>query len=69
MQLAPESVRGREIGKLTTFWFFGQFISPLLLLPFITEFSQESVFAGIAVITAILCISFLFSKRLWKQAG
>lgn len=69
MQLAPTSVRGREIGKLTTFWFFGQFISPILLLPFITKFSQEYVFAGIAAITAILCILFLFSRRLWQQAG
>jgi len=69
MQMAPPSVRGREIGKLTTFWFFGQFVSPLLLLPFITKFSQGSVFGGIAILTAILSILFLFSGRLWRQAG
>jgi len=69
MQLAPPAVRGREIGKLTTFWFLGQFISPLVLLPFINSFSQESVFKGIGWITGILCILFLFSSRLWKPAG
>ena len=69
MQLAPPAVRGREIGKLTTFWFPGQFISPSVLLPFINSFSQESVFTGIGWITGILCILFLFSSRLWKPAG
>ncbi|HSR59374.1 MAG TPA: MFS transporter [Robiginitalea sp.] len=69
MQLAPPAVRGREIGKLTTFWFLGQFVSPLVLLPFISSFSQESVFTGIGWITGILCILFLFSARLWKAAG
>lgn len=69
MQLAPPAVRGREIGKLTTFWFLGQFVSPLVLLPFISSFSQESVFIGIGWITGILCILFLFSARLWKAAG
>ncbi len=69
MQLAPPAVRGREIGKLTTFWFLGQFVSPLILLPFINSFSQETVFTGIGWITGILCILFLLSARLWKPAG
>jgi MFS family permease len=69
MQLAPPAVRGREIGKLTTFWFLGQFVSPLILLPFINSYDQELVFTGIAWITGILCILFLFSARLWKPAG
>lgn len=69
MQLAPPSVRGREIGKLTTFWFLGQFISPLVLLPFINSISQQTVFAGIALITTCLCIAFPFTNPLWRQAG
>ena len=69
MQLAPPAVRGREIGKLTTFWFLGQFVSPLILLPFINSYDQGLVFTGIALITGILCILFLFSARLWKPAG
>ena len=26
MKIAPPEIRGKEIGKLTTFWFFGQFL-------------------------------------------
>jgi len=66
MQLAPPSIRGREIGKLTTFWFLGQFIAPLVILPFINEYSQTFVFGGIAIITGILCIFFLLSKNYWS---
>ncbi len=66
MQLAPPSIRGREIGKLTTFWFLGQFIAPLVILPFINEYSQTSVFGGIAIITGILCIFFFLSNKYWS---
>jgi MFS family permease len=66
MQLAPPSIRGREIGKLTTFWFLGQFIAPLVLLPFISKYSQGSVFEGIALITGILCIFFFLSRKYWN---
>ncbi|MGB5404024.1 MAG: MFS transporter [Robiginitalea sp.] len=66
MQLAPPSIRGREIGKLTTFWFLGQFIAPLVILPFINEYSQTSVFGGIAIITGILCIFFFLSHKYWS---
>ena len=66
MQLAPPSIRGREIGKLTTFWFLGQFIAPIVLLPFISKYSQASVFEGIAIITGILCIFFFLSRKYWN---
>ena len=33
MKLAPPEIRGKEIGKLTTFWFLGQFLSPVLIFP------------------------------------
>ncbi len=66
MQLAPPAIRGREIGKLTTFWFLGQFIAPLVILPFINEYSQTSVFGGIAIITGILCIFFFLSHKYWS---
>ncbi len=69
MQLAPPAVRGREIGKLTTFWFLGQFIAPIVLLPFINAYSQASVFSGIALITGILCIFFFMSKKYWSPVA
>ncbi len=33
MRIAPPEIRGREIGRLTTFWFMGQFLSPVILQP------------------------------------
>jgi MFS family permease len=48
MQLAPPEIRGREIGRLTTFWFMGQFLSPLVLLPFLEYFSQSQLFFVLA---------------------
>ncbi|EAR14729.1 MFS permease (drug) [Robiginitalea biformata HTCC2501] len=69
MQLAPPAVRGKQIGRLTTFWFLGQFISPLVLLPFIGLYSLETVFLGIGILTAALALLFLMSSPLWKKAG
>ena len=69
MQLAPPAVRGKQIGRLTTFWFLGQFISPLVLLPFIGLYSLETVFLGIGILTGALALLFLISSPLWKKAG
>lgn len=54
MQLAPPEIRGQEIGKLTTFWFIGQFLSPILLLPLLNFFSQQQLFEILAVLLIIL---------------
>ena len=58
MQLAPQEIRGREIGRLTTFWFMGQFLSPIILLPFLEMFSHSEMFFILAGI--LLCLSILF---------
>jgi len=67
MQLAPPEVRGREIGRLTTFWFIGQFLSPLVLLPFLEYFSQSQLFFVLAGILICLSISFLVSFLITKK--
>lgn len=59
MQLAPLEIRGREIGRLTTFWFLGQFLSPLLLLPFLDYFTQSQLYYVIAGILAGLSLVFI----------
>ncbi len=61
MQLAPPQIRGREIGRLTTFWFLGQFLSPLVLLPFLEFFSQASLFYVLAGILFGLSLFFIGS--------
>jgi len=59
MQLAPPEIRGREIGRLTTFWFMGQFLSPIVLLPFLDYMSQSQLFLTIAAVLFGLSILFL----------
>ena len=60
MQLAPLEIRGREIGKLTTFWFTGQFLSPVLLLPFLKYVTQSQLFYILGCILLLLSITFIF---------
>ncbi|TVZ57959.1 putative MFS family arabinose efflux permease [Flavobacteriaceae bacterium MAR_2010_105] len=58
MQLAPLEIRGREIGRLTTFWFMGQFLSPIILLPLLEVISQAQLFYTIAIVLVMLSLSF-----------
>lgn len=67
MQLAPPEIRGREIGRLTTFWFMGQFLSPILLLPFLEYISQSQLFFFLAIILAGMCLVFLIWNQLIKS--
>jgi MFS family permease len=59
MQLAPQEIRGREIGRLTTFWFMGQFLSPIILLPVLDYFSLAQLFQGLALVLFGLSAVFL----------
>jgi len=68
MQLAPQEVRGREIGRLTTFWFMGQFLSPLVLLPFLEFFSQSQLFYVLAAILFVLFLYFITTHYLQGRA-
>ena len=65
MQLAPPEIRGKEIGRLTTFWFMGQFLSPLLLLPLLDFLSQSQLFyllAGILLFLSSFYLVFHFIR-------
>ncbi|MCK5401366.1 MAG: MFS transporter [Flavobacteriaceae bacterium] len=61
MQLAPPEIRGKEIGRLTTFWFMGQFLSPIVLLPFLDYISQSQLFFALAWVLLGLSILFLLT--------
>jgi MFS family permease len=65
MQLAPLEIRGREIGRLTTFWFMGQFLSPIVLLPFLDYFTQAQLFYGLGII--LFGMGFFFFIWYWSQ--
>jgi len=65
MKIAPPEIRGKEIGKLTTFWFFGQFISPIILFPVLNMLSLSSTFmvaAGLLFLMSSGFMIFHFSK-------
>ncbi len=65
MKIAPPEIRGKEIGKLTTFWFFGQFLSPIIFFPVLNILSLSSTFMLASGFLFLMSISFLifhFSK-------
>ncbi len=46
MKIAPPATRGKEIGKLTIFWFLGQFLSPTITFPVLNILSLSHFYAG-----------------------
>ena len=65
MKIAPPEIRGKEIGKLTTFWFLGQFLSPVIIAPVLKNLSLASTFMMAAGFLFLLSLGFLlfhFSK-------
>jgi len=65
MKIAPPEIRGKEIGKLTTFWFFGQFISPIVIFPVLQVLPLSSTFmvgAGLLFLISSAFVIFQLSK-------
>ncbi len=67
MRIAPPAIRGREIGRLTTFWFLGQFLSPVLLLPVSRMYSISSTFMIAAFFLFALALFFLGMQVFTRQ--
>ena len=59
MKIAPPEIRGKEIGKLTTFWFLGQFLSPVIIVPVLKNLSLSSAFMMFAGCLFLLSVGFL----------
>jgi MFS family permease len=65
MKIVPAQIRGREIGKLTTFWFLGQFLSPIVFFPVLKGLSLSSTFllvSGFLLVLSLCFLVFNFSK-------
>lgn len=65
MKIVPPAIRGKEIGKLTTFWFLGQFLSPIIIFPVLSMLSLSNTFMLASAFLFLMSISFLifhFSK-------
>lgn len=67
MRIAPIAIRGREIGRLTTFWFLGQFLSPILLLPVSRMYSVPNTFLFAAFFLFALALFFLGMQLFTRQ--
>ncbi|MEX2565599.1 MAG: MFS transporter [Cyclobacteriaceae bacterium] len=59
MKIAPPEIRGKEIGKLTTFWFIGQFLSPIIISPVLNMLSLSSTFMLASGFLFMMSIGFL----------
>ncbi len=60
--MAPENARGRIFGGLTTAFFLGQFLSPILTAPVIERNGLGGLFGGFGVLAIIqlsLCLVFI----------
>lgn len=69
-KLAPEHVRGRIVGGLTTCLFLGQFISPIAAQPFISHTGLGGMFGAYtsaAIFSFLLALIFLIPKKALKS--
>ena len=64
MKIAPIQQRGKEIGRLTTFWFMGQFLAPIVLYPLSLYFSIGAIFGFTGVMLFLFSLLFLVLKKL-----
>lgn len=60
MKIAPIEIRGKEIGKLTTFWFLGQFLSPIIIFPVLHVLQLSATFMAAAGLLLALSVGFMF---------
>ena len=67
MKIAPPAIRGKEIGKLTTFWFMGQFLSPIIMYPILNTLTLPSTFMLAAGVTLVISAAFLILH--YSRAG
>ncbi len=57
MRITPQRVRGRVFGGFTSTFFFGQFISPVVVAPAVIWLeSLRNVFTGMAVVCGLLAV-------------
>lgn len=69
MSVVPQSMRGRLIGRLTTFIFLGQFASPLFIQPLQHWFGIQGAFAFSAGTMIMFAAAFFFLLPRLERAG
>ena len=63
IHLSPSEIRGKNIGALTTFFFLGQFLSPLLFEPIIVRSSISEIFVLAGIFLFIMSALFGILNR------
>ena len=65
--LIPDNLRGRALGGLTTFFFLGQFLSPLISQPITNVFGLDKTYLFTGVTLSIVAVCFLAFRRQIKS--
>jgi MFS family permease len=60
---APDSLRGRALGGLTTFFFLGQFLSPIVSQPISTSVGLAATYGLAGVVLAVLGLVLWISQK------
>jgi MFS family permease len=63
VSMAPPAVRGRVLGLLTTFFFMGQFLSPIIFQPLVDASSISESFLYLGILLAVLALISLIRNR------
>ncbi|HEY9767776.1 MAG TPA: MFS transporter [Coleofasciculaceae cyanobacterium] len=69
--IIPDSLRGRALGGLTTFFFLGQFLSPVVSQPVTNSVGLDNtyIFTGVALlVVALIFFGFKKSIKSWCQS-
>ena len=68
ISITPVEIRGRLIGRLSTASFLGQFVSPILVQPIISNYSIQTAFYVASLILLVLSLSlFIYCTTIRKQ--
>ena len=69
MRITPQRVRGRVFGGFTSTFFFGQFISPVVVAPAVIWLdSLRNVFIAMAVICCLFAVALTILSKTTLQA-
>ena len=69
MARVPESQRGRASGLLTTAFFLGQFVSPLVSAPLVSAFGLSGAFGVLGLALVVLGFGLVLLARRETRAA
>ena len=67
IRIVPPAIRGRHIGRLSTFWFVGQFLSPIIWLPVTRIYTLSYMFEIIGITYFVLALLFFCNRYFLRE--